>query len=563
MAQPVIFVVDDDPGALETLRSALDRRFGNDFVVRAESTTTGALGVLKELRAESEVVALLLADERLPEMSGVEFLAAAHDLHPGAKRVLLVDRDYTSSSPAVRATTIGQADYHLLRPWVLEDNLYRSMGEFLFDWSREQDPGFELFRVVGSEGDPRIRELRELMRRFGAPFGFYEVGRAPGRELLESVGADPSRLPVVIRHDGQVLVDPALPELVHALGVSVWVDVDMCDVAIVGAGPAGLAAAVYAASEGLTTVLLDQDVSGGQAGSSPMIRNYPGFPHGVSGADLTLRSCEQAWLFGAHIAFAQRVTALDCREGTHVVRLEQGKEIAARTVVIATGISWRRLGVAALERLVGSGVFYGAAAGETKAMVGQRVFLVGAGNSAGQTALHLARYAASVTMVVRGDSITRSMSDYLVREIEATPNIALRLGTEVIDGTGDEQLQALTLNARDGTVEEVEADALFVLIGGEPHTAWLPDAILRDSHGYVLTGRDLSGDGLVFTPAVGRLPLPLETSVPGVFAAGDVRYGSIKRVASAVGDGATVIRVVHEYLEDAPLLDAHERAMPR
>lgn len=358
----------------------------------------------------------------------------------------------------------------------------------------------------------------------------------------------------MIRYDGHVLVDPAFSDLVQALGVNVTVDVDGCDVAIVGAGPAGLAAAVYAASEGLTTVLLDQAVSGGQAGSSPMIRNYPGFPNGVDGADLTMRSCEQAWLFGAHISFAQRAVALECREQANVVRLEQGQEIAARTVVIATGVSWRRLGVEPLERLIGSGVFYGAAAGETMAMVGRRVFLVGAGNSAGQTALHLARYAASVTMVVRGDTITLSMSDYLVREIQATPNISVHLGTEVIDGSGDEWLRVLTLRTRDAAIDEVDADALFLLIGGEPHTEWLPDAIARDSHGYVLTGRDLAADGWAPNPTSARLPLPLETSVPGVFAAGDVRYGSIKRVASAVGDGATAIRLVQDYLEDAPPL---------
>ena len=560
MDRPVIFVVDDDPLALETLRGDLDRRFGNDFVVLGERSPTVALSALEGLRSRADPVALLLAAERLPETSGVDVLAAAHAVHPGAKRVLLVDRDYTSSSPVVGAMTLGQADYHLLRPWTLEDYLYRSVAEFLSDWSREQDPAFELFRVVGRPADPRMAELRDLMRRFSAGFGFYDVDDVAGKSLLESVGADPSRLPVVIRHDGHVLVDPSLADLVEALGVSVSVDVDGCDVAIVGAGPAGLAAAVYAASEGLTTVMLDQSVSGGQAGSSPMIRNYPGFPHGVNGADLTMKSCEQAWLFGAHISFAQRVIGLDVRDGARVIRLEGGTEIAARSVVIATGVSWRRLGVPSIEAMIGSGVFYGAAAGETKAMVGRRVFLVGAGNSAGQTALHLARYAASVTMIVRGDDIARSMSDYLVREIEATPNISIRLRTEVIDGGGDEKLQRLTLRHGAGTAEEVDADALFLLIGGEPHTEWVPDAIARDTHGYILTGRDLTSDGRTSVP--GRAALPLETSVPGVFAAGDVRFGSIKRVASAVGDGATAIRLVHDYLADAPELELAEGGAP-
>jgi thioredoxin reductase (NADPH) len=344
-----------------------------------------------------------------------------------------------------------------------------------------------------------------------------------------------------------------LADLVNALGVNVAVDVEGCDVAIVGAGPAGLSAAVYAASEGLTTVMLDQGISGGQAGSSPMIRNYPGFPHGVNGAELTMKSCEQAWLFGAHISFAQRAVALGVDGDSRVVHLEAGRSIEARTVVIATGVFWRRLGVPSVEALLGSGVFYGAAAGETRAMVGRRVFMVGAGNSAGQTALHTAKHAAMVTLVVRGESIERNMSDYLVREIEATKNISVRLGTEVVDARGDGMLETLTLRGPAGVTEDVEADALFLLIGGEPHTDWLPDEIARDDHGYLLTGRDLPPDA---RPGDERDPLPLETSVPGVFAIGDVRAGSIKRVASAVGDGATAIRLVHEYLEDAPLLEA-------
>ncbi|HEY3723790.1 MAG TPA: FAD-dependent oxidoreductase [Acidimicrobiia bacterium] len=552
MDRPVIFVVDDDPPALKTLRDDLDRRFGNDFELCAVRSAGAAIATLTDLHDKGRSVALLLVDEQLPEMTGVELLAAAHLQHPGAKRVLLVDRDYTTASPVVQAMTLGQADYHLLRPWVLEDYLYRSVGEFLSDWSKERDPDFELFRVVGSPHDPRIQELRELMRRFAAGFGFYDVDQPEGRALLESVGADPEKLPVVIRHDNHVMVDPTLADLVNALGVNVAVDVDGCDVCIVGAGPAGLSAAVYAASEGLTTVMLDQGISGGQAGSSPMIRNYPGFPHGVNGAELTMKSCEQAWLFGAHISFAQRAVALGVDADAPVVHLEGGRSIEARTVVIATGVFWRRLGVPSVEALLGSGVFYGAAAGETRAMVERRVFMVGAGNSAGQTALHTAKHAATVTLVVRGESIERSMSDYLVREIDATKNITVRLGTEVADARGDGKLEVLTLRGPGGVTEDVEADALFLLIGGEPHTDWLPEAIARDDHGYLLTGRDLPS---VARPGDGRDPLPLETSVPGVFAIGDVRYGSIKRVASAVGDGATAIRLVHEYLEDAPLLE--------
>jgi thioredoxin reductase (NADPH) len=382
------------------------------------------------------------------------------------------------------------------------------------------------------------------------PFGFYAVESEAGRRLLDEAGLDGSRLPVVIRYDGQVTVDPSLSDLASAIGVSVTNDVDTCEVAVVGAGPAGLTAAVYAASEGLETVLLEQTISGGQAGTSPLIRNYPGFPHGISGGLLMEQTCEQAWLMGAHIVFAQQAVALDRRADHRVLRLLDGSELCARTVVIATGIEWRRLGVPRLEALVGSGVFYGAAVSESRAMQGQDVFIVGAGNSAGQAAVHLAKHARTVTLIVRRDSFAESMSSYLVRAIDSTQNVIVRYDTEVIDGGGDGRIEHLTLADRTrDCVEEVSAAALFIMIGGEPHTQWLPNEIERDAQGYLVTGRDV-----VQQPSTPwdhhRDPLPLETSMPGVFAAGDARQGSIKRVASAVGEGATVVRLVHEHLRD-------------
>jgi thioredoxin reductase (NADPH) len=403
---------------------------------------------------------------------------------------------------------------------------------------------------VAEEHDPKLVQLRDVMTRFSMPFGFYSVESEAGRQLLEEAGLDATRLPVVIRYDGQVIIDPSLPDLARAVGVSIKNDAESCDVAIVGAGPAGLTAAVYAASEGLDTVLLEQAISGGQAGTSPLIRNYPGFPHGVSGGLLMERTCEQAWLMGAHIVFAQQAVALELRDGERVVRLLDGTELQARTVVIATGVEWRRLGVPQLEALVGSGVFYGAAASESRAMQGQDVFIVGAGNSAGQAALHLAKHARAVTLLVRGDSFASSMSSYLVRGIESTPNVVVRHRTEVVGGSGDGRLESLQLADRArNTVEEVAAAALFIMIGGEPHTQWLPDEIARDAQGYVVTGRDLLEQATVLWD-YDREPLPLETSIPGVFAAGDVRQGSIKRVASAVGEGATVVRLVHEHLRE-------------
>jgi thioredoxin reductase (NADPH) len=345
------------------------------------------------------------------------------------------------------------------------------------------------------------------------------------------------------------MINPTPAQIIEAVGGSTRNDVDQCDVVIVGAGPAGLTAAVYAASEGLETVVLEETVSGGQAGSSPMIRNYPGFPHGVSGHELTRRACEQAWIFGAHMVFSQSVAGLEPVGDLRVVRMADGHRISARTVIAAPGIAWRRLGVPQLEALVGSGVFYGAAASETQAMEDRDVFVVGAGNSAGQTALHLASRARQVTMVVRADSLARSMSEYLIREIEFTPNLAVRLNTVVAGGHGTDHLAALTLRdvLRDRS-EQVPAAALFILIGREPRTGWLPGTVQTD-HGYILTGRDIVLDGAADAAwSLERAPLPLETSIPGVFAVGDARYRSLKRVAAAVGDGATAVRLAHEYL---------------
>jgi thioredoxin reductase (NADPH) len=540
---PVVFVVDRDRGSLAVVVSDLSRRFGSDFDVRGETSQEVAVARLREMAAAGETIALVLVDAEASDV-----LACAHELHPLAKRVLLVDRDYSSRSPAVRAITLGQADFHLVRPWADDENMYRTMSEYLSSWTSEQEPSFELFRIIASEHDGRLPQLRDVMTRLSLPFGFYPDDSDAGHELLREAGLAPGGPPVVLRNDGVVLVDPSLAEMASAFGVSVKNDAQTCDVAIVGAGPAGLSAAVYAASEGLETVLLEQAVSGGQAGTSPLIRNYPGFPHGVEGGLLMERTCEQAWLMGAQIVFAQRVVALERGEGCRVLRLLDGSELRARSVVIATGIDWRRLGVPRVEALVGAGVFYGAGAGESRAMDDQEVLLVGAGNSAGQAALHLARHARTVTLLVRGDSLARSMSSYLVRGIESTANVHVRLRAEVLDAYGEEQLECVRVADRErGTTEDLRASALFIMIGGEPHTEWLPEELDRDGQGYVVTGREvLERRGAAWE--LDREPLPLETSMPGVFAAGDVRQDSLKRVASAVGEGATVVRLLHEHL---------------
>jgi thioredoxin reductase (NADPH) len=549
VTRPALFVIDDEPRAMNTLRDDLGRRFGRDFRIIGESSAAAGLARLLEMAARREPVALLIADHQMGEMTGVDFLARAHHLHPLAKRVLLVERDYSVHSPVVQAMMLGQADYHLTKPWILEQDLYRTVSGFLADWAKDQAAGFELFRVIGPFNDRRTHELRELLTRFDVPFRFHSADTEPGRRMLDDQGLDAARLPVLIRHDGQTMVEPTLAQIIKATGGTTANDLDTCDVVIVGAGPAGLAAAVYAASEGLQTVVLEETVSGGQAGNSPMIRNYPGFLYGISGHELTRNACEQAWMFGAHLVFSQPASGLECRGTDRVVHLGHGGQVAAKAVIVAPGIAWRRLGVPRLEALVGAGVFYGAAGSETGAMEGRDVFVVGGGNSAGQTALHLARYARRVTVLVRGDGLTRSMSDYLIREIEATSNITVRPRTEVTDGHGEAYLDALTLHdRRHDRKEQVPAAALFVLIGGAPRTQWLPAAVQLES-GYILTGRDIVRDGA--PPArwpLERAPLPLETSVPGVFAAGDARYRSIMRVAAAVGDGATAVRLVHEYL---------------
>lgn len=549
MSHPVLFVIDDDPGVVRALRDDLARRFGEDFRVTGASSAAAGLAMLRKLADEHVTVAVLIVDHKMREMPGVEFLARAHGMHPRAKRVLLVERDYSARSPVIQALTLGQADYHISKPWMLEQDLYRGVSEFLADWAKDRSAAFELFHVIGRLDDRGTNELRELLIRFNVPFHFDSADGAEGRLLLEQKGLHATRLPVVIRHDDYTMVEPTSAQIVEAVGGSTRNDVDECDVVIVGAGPAGLTAAVYAASEGLETVVLEETVSGGQAGSSPMIRNYPGFPHGISGHELTRRACEQAWIFGAHMVFSQPVVGLETAGDERIVRMADGHQIAARTVIAAPGIAWRRLGVPRLEALVGSGVFYGAAASETQAMEERDVFVVGAGNSAGQTALHLARRARQVTMLVRGESLARSMSEYLIREIEATPNLAVQLNTEVTDGRGIEHLDALILHdVLQDRIEPVPAAALFVLIGGEPRTQWLPGTLQTD-HGYILTGRDVVRDGVAGAGwPLDRAPLPLETSVPGVFAVGDARYRSLKRVASAVGDGATAVRLAHEYL---------------
>jgi thioredoxin reductase (NADPH) len=555
MSDPILFLVDDRPKVLEALAGDLERRFGRDHRILSDTSPGAALEALAGLAGRGEEVAVVVAGQKMAELPGVLFLLKAHELHPSAKRVLLVGRrDWTPENPAVRAMTLGQIDTYLFEPWLPVGRfLDLPISQVLADWVPSRGPSFEGIRIVGPRLGTRSHELRDMLTRMGIPHGWYSAGSAEGRRLLEEAGEDGARLPVVVFHSGQVFVDPSDAELVAALGFGTRPAAGAYDLVIVGAGPAGLAAAVYAASEGLDTLVVEPRAAGGQAGTSSMIRNYLGFPRGIGGGDLANRALEQAWLFGANLVLAQRATGLRVDGPRRLVRLSDGGEVAAEAVVVASGVAWRRLGVPRLEALVGAGVFYGAAGAEARAMEAQDVCVVGAGNSAAQAALHLARYAASVTLLVRGPDLGASMSDYLVQEIEQAPNVAVRLRTRVVDGLGGHRLEGLVLRCRDdGSTEEVPAAALFVMIGGEPRTEWL-SGVERDDRGYVLTGHDLLGpDGLPAGWPLKRPPLLLETSIPGVFAAGDVRHRSVKRVASAVGEGAVAVQLVHQYLDRRP-----------
>jgi len=551
----VLLVVAADARDAHTTSAALDHRFGRDYRVVTAGSSAAAVHRLQELADAGEPVALVATDLHLPDGDGVELLREAAERHRGTARVLLFDMDESHTRipfaelPALqRASALGQLDVWMVKGWTdPEEWLYPQVQEALTAWSRTHRPGHVVYRVVGDTWDPACHDLRDGLAVNGVPFTFHPLDSVSGQRLLREHDVDVRRLPAVIRHDGRVLHEPSLVELAGSHGIRVHPAADEYDLVVLGAGPAGLAAAVHAASEGLRTVLLEARAIGGQAGTSSMIRNYLGFPGGIGGSALAHRAWEQATLLGAESVFTRRATAL-AREGSrHVLTLDDGSRVRARAVVLACGVTYRRLDVPDLDRLAGAGVFYGAAGVAAPALVGERVYVVGGANSAGQAALHLARYADRVTLVVRGSDLAAGMSDYLVRQVEATPNVVVRLHTQVVGGRGGARLEGLTLrDGRTGAQESVTAAAVFIMIGARPETGWLAPALTLDHDGFVLTGRDVR-------PAdwpLGREPYPFETSCPGVFAAGDVRHGSVKRVAGAVGEGSVTVGSVHRYLAD-------------
>jgi thioredoxin reductase (NADPH) len=555
--KPVIFAVDAGAESFLRIEYGLRRRYGVEYQVICETSAMWGMKRLKDLKAAGAAVALILADQWMPDIEGAEFLARAGRLFPTAKRAVLVEwGDRTTQEPVLRAMSLGHIDYYVNKPERPGDEYFHKMvAEFLYDWAKAHRPVFAEIRVVGERWSARSHELRDVLSRNGFLHEFHAAETEAGQQLLARLGKRSVKFPVAILYDGQVLEDPSNADLADAFGVNRPLGRRRFDLVIVGAGPAGLAAAVYGASEGLSTLIVEGEAIGGQAGTSSLIRNYLGFPWGVGGAELAKRATEQAWWFGAVFRFMRNVAALRSEGRELTLTLSDGTEVAGRAVVLATGASYRRLGVPSLEGLVGAGVFYGAAVTEAKAVTGQEVYVVGGANSAGQAALHLAEYASRVTLVVRGRSLSTSMSEYLIREIEAAQNIYVLFRTRVIDGGGEGRLEHLVLKDLESErTETVPAAALFVLIGAEPRTGWLPKEIVRDQQGYVVTGPDLLRDGRPpWGWPLGRPPLPMETSMPGVFAAGDVRYGSVKRVASAVGAGANAVQSVHEHFVKAKL----------
>jgi thioredoxin reductase (NADPH) len=547
VTKPAIVTVDDDPEVSAALSRDLRSRYGADYRIVRATSGAQALEALARLTVRGHPVALIATDQRMPRMTGIEMLERAREHAPTAKQLLLTA--YADTDVAIRAINDIGLDYYLLKPWdPPEEHLYGVVDELLDDWRSANPEATVSVRVVGHRWSDRAHEIRQFLTRNHVPYRWLDVERdAEARPLLSAAGVGDGSLPLVLVPDQDPLVGPTAVELAGALGLHTMATQKVYDVCIVGAGPSGLAAAVYAASEGLSTVVVEREAPGGQAGQSAAIENYLGFPRGLTGADLTHRALAQASRFGAELVLARDVVGFEERGPARVVLLEGGGEIEARAVIVSTGVSYRRLEAEGADALTGRGIYYGADAGEARQCAGEDVYLVGAANSAGQAALNIAQHARRVVMLVRGRTLESSMSTYLVDRIRSSPTIEVRVCTEVVGARGDGHLETLVLADRAAQLrDEVPASWLFVFIGASPRTDWLGPAVARDAKGFVVTGQDLAREGARWPLA--RAPYSLETSVPGVFAAGDVRLDSMKRVASAVGEGAMSVYHVHRYL---------------
>jgi thioredoxin reductase (NADPH) len=547
MARPILLAVDDDVSVLEAVVQDLRRQYGSEYRVLRAASGQAALDTLAQLKSRQEPVALFLSDQRMPGMTGVEFLERARPLYPDARRVLLTA--YADTEAAIRAINTARIHYYLTKPWdPPEEKLYPVLSDLLDDWKAGYQPPFEGIRVIGHRWSLKDHEVRNFLSRNHVPYRWIDAAASEdAAKLLEERGLTANQLPVVLFADGKWMSDPNLEELAGRVGLRIQAAQDFYQMVVVGAGPAGLAAGVYGASEGLRTLVVEPEAPGGQAGSSSKIENYLGFPAGITGADLGRRAHAQASRMGAEF-LTQRVTGLRVEGQYRFVQLADGREVSSHVVLLATGVRYRKLDIPGAERLAGCGIYYGAALVEAASCKGEQVLVVGGANSAGQAALHFAKYADRVTMLVRSDGLSASMSKYLIDEIGRTSNIVLEPRTQVLEAMGDGHLQCVKLRGPSG--ESVRtATSLFVFIGAAPVADWLPASVLRDENGFVLAGPDLRMNGkMPESWSEKREPFLLETSVPGVFVAGDLRHGSIKRVASAVGEGSIAVQFAHQYL---------------
>ena len=564
--KPAILAVDDDPDVLKAVERDLRKQYGNRFrVLRAESGSIG-LELLKRLKLRNDPTALLLVDQRMPHKTGVDFLQEAMEIFPDAKRVLLTA--YADTDAAIRSINKANIDYYLMKPWTPpEQNLYPVIDDLLDDWMASFHPDFEGIRVIGLRWSAKSHEIRDFLARNGVPFQWLDIeADTEARQLASYASSTPTsnssnslsksattlpHLPLVLLPDGSQLMEPTTAQLAERIGLKSHAQMPFYDLIIVGAGPAGLAAAVYGASEGLHTLLIEKEAPGGQAGMSSNIENYLGFPTGLTGANLARRAVAQAARFGAEILTPQQVTGIRTEGAYRFVKLIDGSEISCHALVIATGVSYRKLDIPGIERYTGRGVYYGAAMIQALSYKGEDVCIVGGANSAGQAAIYFSKYASKVRMLVRGDSLTKGMSQYLVDQINETKNIDVMLSSNIEAVNGAERLESITVfNSKNGENTTFPISSIFIFIGAQPRTDWLAGIIERDRNGFILTGPDLMPDRNSRPRGwtVDRDPFLLETNIPGVFAAGDVRLGSIKRVASGVGEGAIAIQFVHQYL---------------
>jgi thioredoxin reductase (NADPH) len=547
--RPVILIVDDETEHLSAMMNALARRYGGDYRVVSHLSHEAAIEDLDQMKDDGEAVALIIADQWMPGLTGLEFLMKASAIHPTAQRALLVNwGDRNASAEVLRGCATERLDNYIRKPWApAEVHLYPVIGEFLANWTRAHGPRLELVRIVGEHPSARSTELRQQFEKNGIPHGFYSADSQEGQELLAKAGVEGSRLPVVILLDKHSLENPTNEQLWDALGASDVKGGEIeCDVAIVGAGPGGLAAAVYSASEGLHTLVIECEAVGGQAGTSSLIRNYLGFPSGLSGADLANRAYEQAWLFGAKFMFARRAVKLEARGEKRILTLSDGTTVVARTIILATGAAYRRYEHPEVERFFGHGIEY-TAIGDNRIVEGLDVYVAGGGNSAGQAVTHLAKRAKSVTLLVRSENLDKYMSDYLVQQITRAPNVTVMLNTEVVGAEGEHSLERIVLlNRKTGEKRVVDTPFLFALIGAVPPTDWIANQLFLDQKGFVVTGPRLLEMQAPWPYE--RAPYQYESSMPGVFCVGDSRHGSGKRLAAAVGEGSASMQNVHQYL---------------